>query len=98
MMWSRKFTSMATVKGYRGIITGKETPPYYLDKIDKSTTAEKATEKLRRSNKKGYSEFLFSVSDEVTFGIIDEGENFRATGWLPHYCLVKVGTEIPTED
>ena len=40
-MWSRKFTSMATIKGYRGIMTGKETPPGYLVDVDESTVQEK---------------------------------------------------------
>ena len=62
---------MNTIKGYRGIMTGKETPPGYLEDIDEKTTTGKAEEKLKRANKKGYSELLLSVSDEVTFGIIN---------------------------
>ena len=70
-IWARRFMSMGSIKGYRGVMTGKDTPPGHLVVIDESTKDRKKQLRLRNANERGYSELLLSVSDEVTFGIID---------------------------
>ena len=72
-MWTRKFMSLASIKGYKGIMTGKEKPPGHLVDIDELKKDGKEEMRLRNANERGYSELLFSVSDEVTFKIIDGG-------------------------
>ena len=70
-LWARKLMSMGSIKGYKGVMTGKETPPSHLDVLDESTKDGKEKLRLRNTNERGYSELLLSVSDEVTFRIID---------------------------
>ena len=82
-MWARKFISLASIKGYKGVITGKEYPPGHL--VDIADTKEgKSQLELRKQNKRGYSELLLSVSDKVTFGLIDGS---RTTD-QPEGCLM----------
>ena len=52
---------MATIKGYKGIMTKKGKLWGNLDVIDKRTGKVKAAEKLRKVNEKGYSELLLSM-------------------------------------
>ena len=71
-------------------MTGKETPPDELDTLDETTVEGKKKEKLRRANEKGYSELLLSVSDDVTFGIIDGAR----TANLPEGCLMTAWSKL----
>ena len=71
-------------------MTGKETPPDDSDVLDETTVEGKKKEKLRRANEKGYSELLLSVSDEVTFGIIDGAR----TANLPEGCLMTAWSKL----
>ena len=88
-MWARKFMSLASIKGYKKIMTGKETPLGHL--IDCADTKEgKAQEEARKQNERGYSELLLSVSDEVTFGLIDGS---RTTD-LPEGCLMTAWNKL----
>ena len=70
-MWARKFISIRSIKGYKGIMTGKDPPPGHLVVIDESTKDRKEQLRLRNANERGYIKLLLSVSDEVTFKIID---------------------------
>ena len=45
---------------------------------------------LRKPNERGYSELLLSVSDKVTFGIIDGVR----TSDLPEGCIMTTWTKI----
>ena len=83
-MWGRKFMSLASIKGYKGVMTGKEKPPGDLVDIDETKKDGQEEMRLRNANERGYSELLLSVSDEVTFGIIDGA---RTTD-LPEGCLM----------
>jgi hypothetical protein len=48
-MWARKFMSLASIKGYKKIMTGKEIPPGHLEECA-DTKAGKAEEELRKQN------------------------------------------------
>ena len=89
-MWARKFISLASIKGYKGVMTGKEKPPGHLVDINESTKDRKEKLRLRDMNERGYSELLLSVSDEVTFRIIDGA---RSTD-LPEGCLMTAWNKI----
>ena len=49
-MWARKFMSLASIKGYKGVMTGKETPPGHLVDIMENTKEGKAQLELRKAN------------------------------------------------
>ena len=83
-IWARKFMLMGSIKGYKGVMTGKETPPGHLDVLDESTKDGKEKLRLRNTNERGYSELLLLVSDEVTLRIIDGAR----TTYLPEGCLM----------
>jgi hypothetical protein len=89
-IWARKIMSLASIKGYKRVMTGKEKPPGHLVDIDESKPEGKEQLRLRNANERGYSELLLSVSDEVTFGIIDGAWSTD----LPEGCLVTAWNKI----
>ena len=62
---------MTTIKGYKAVMTGKDTPSGHLDVIEGTPVAGRAAKLLRKANKKGLQQAAFFVSDKVTFGIIN---------------------------
>ena len=58
-------------QGIQGCNDWERISPGHLVDIAENTKEGKAQLELRKQNKRGYSELLLSVSDEVTFGLID---------------------------
>ena len=48
-MWARKCMSMASMKGYKVVMTGKGTPPGHLVDITENTKEGKAQLELRKT-------------------------------------------------
>ena len=48
--------SIATIKGYKGIMTGKDKPPGHVYMIDESAKSGKSKKVLRKGKEKTYRE------------------------------------------
>jgi hypothetical protein len=73
-MCSRKFQAIATIRGYKSVLLGNETPPT-ADK-DLTTiidTADRAFQKkLRAGNESGYRDLLLAMKNQTEFNIISQ--------------------------
>jgi hypothetical protein len=79
-MWSQKFKARAKVKKYFQIMTGvTKAPPTFIFGTVETQEVEK--ERLKKNqefesgNHVGYSEFLLSVFDYISFCIVDEAKS-----------------------
>ena len=66
--WSGKFLAAARVRGYAGILTGKDKVPAEKDDL-KDIDKEKI--KNRANNEKAYTDLILSMEEEVCFAYVD---------------------------
>ena len=68
--------AIATLKGYRKVLEGKETVPDEDDDLDTTLYNAAEIKKLtaaRKFNTLGYNKLLLSCQDKISFGLVDEG-------------------------
>ena len=69
-MWATKFRSAATLRGYSMILVEIDPKIPKHNKVLKDTESDKEKEKLRKVNKKAYSELILLCQGVMTFDIV----------------------------
>ena len=69
--WSLKLLANASVRGYKGILLGKEEVPMDSARIDTTTNEGEKQWKLCEKNKEAYNELVLRCNDEVSLGAIE---------------------------
>lgn len=70
-MWSKRFTALATAKGYKDVLLGLETVPSESTTINTSTDNEKQLQRAKKANEKAYADLLLACTDPSSFRVIE---------------------------
>ena len=71
-MWSRKFLARAKIKGYKGLLTGAETPPDASTMLDPNNAQHVVDIRLRNMNELAYSKLLLACQEDVCFDAVNK--------------------------
>ena len=68
--WQLKFKATAELKGYADVLGGKDVVPKESDTLDVSTDEGKEKMRIRKANKRAYTDLILACHGDLSFKIV----------------------------